>query len=209
MTRSHGWCLVLSLVSGLMTLTPAVMRSETQASPAARCVALPLASLRGAETNTTDLSTGIRELVASFLSGPSLRTVMLAARLPEQALEEAKQKDCESLLTLTLTRETSGGAGFGRALGAAASAAAWHLPYGATVGSSAARSAAAGGAAAASSIASNTRAKDEWQLEYRLVRGAIVIGARKDRAKARTDGEDLVTPLVERMATAVAAAIAK
>jgi hypothetical protein len=56
-------------------------------------------------------------------------------------------------------------------------------------------------------MASNTRAKDELQIEYRLASSAgVTLREGKDRAKASADGEDLVTPLVERMAGAVAAA---
>src|SRR5690242_12345057 len=57
----------------------------TAPSPA-RCVALPLPSVRGAEGSATDLATPLRDLVASYLSGPTLRTVTLDARLPAQAL---------------------------------------------------------------------------------------------------------------------------
>jgi hypothetical protein len=93
-------------------------------------------------------------------------------------------------------------------LGDAAGAAAWHMPYGgSSAKSTAVRSAAIAGTAAVSSVASNTKAKDELQIEYRLSSGdGATLRDGKDQAKARADGEDLVTPLVERMATAVAAA---
>jgi hypothetical protein len=135
--------------------------------------------------------------------------VALGARLAEQAVEEARQQDCPTVLTITLTRKQSGGGAFGRALGDAAGAAAWHMPYGSSAATTAARSAAMAGSAAVSSIASNTRAKDEWQIEYRLANGQSTLRNGNDRAKAKTDGEDLVTPLVERMASAIAAAIAR
>jgi hypothetical protein len=83
------------------------------------------------------------------------------------------------------------------------------MPYGAsTAKSTVIRSAAIAGTAAASTIASNTRAKDELQIEYRLasVNGAVLTEG-KDQAKASADGEDLVTPLVERMAGAVVAVV--
>lgn len=175
------------------------------ASGSARCIALPLPSLRGAEGSSTELATALRELVSTYLTGPSLRTLALDARLIEQATEEAKQKSCESLLTITLTRKRSNGGGFGRMLGEAAGAAAWQLPYGANATATAARSAAIAGSAAVSSMASNTRAKDELQLEYRLLSEGQIVREGKDAAKAKGDGEDLLTPLVERMATAVAA----
>jgi hypothetical protein len=178
------------------------------AQTSSRCIALPLPALRGADGAPNDLANGVRDLVSSFLKGPSLRTVPLEARLPGQALEEARAQGCPTVLTITLTRKKAGSGGLGRVLGDAAGAAAWHLPYGgSTAKSTAIRGAAIAGTAAASSIASNTRAKDEMQIEYRL---ASDVGATlregKDRAKASADGEDLVTPLIERMAGVVAAA---
>jgi hypothetical protein len=179
---------------------------QPAASP--RCVALPLPNLRGADGSSTDLAAALRDLVSSFLTGPSLRTVVLDARLREHALDEAAQKNCNNVLTIALTRKKSGGGAFGRMLGDAAGAAAWHLPYGGTAKSTAARSAAMAGAAAASSMASNTRAKDELQIEYHLSSNTNpAIREGKDRAKAKVDGEDLMTPLVERMATVIAGAV--
>jgi hypothetical protein len=175
------------------------------ATSADRCIALPLPSLRGAEGSSTELSTTLRELIASFLTGPSLRTIALEARLTDHAIDEAREKTCSSVLLVTLTRKRSSGGGFGRALGEAAGAAAWHLPYGATATATAARGVAMAGSAAVTSMASNTRAKDELLLEYRLVSDArTVVRDGKDSAKAKADGEDLLTPLVERMATAIA-----
>jgi hypothetical protein len=152
----------------------------------------------------------LRDLMASFLTGPSLRTVVIDARLATQAAEEARQKDCGAILTITLTRKKSGGGVLGRVVGNAAGAAAWHLPYGGSAGTTAARSAAIAGAAATSTLASNTKAKDELHIEYRLsFAGADAAHEGNDSIKAKADGEDLLTPLVERMATAVAAAVAK
>ena len=173
----------------------------------AHCVAVPLPSLRGAEGDTTQLATSIREMVSSYLTGPSVRVVPLDARLAIHAVEEAKQKACPTVLTVTLTRKRSGGGGgLGRVLGSAAGAAAWHVPY-----TGAASAAARSAAAAAADLASNTRAKDEWTLEYRLVatEGAKTLRSGDEKKKARSDGEDVVTPLVETMATEVVGAIAK
>jgi hypothetical protein len=186
-------------------------QSSPSPSASARCVALPLPTLRGADGSSTELAGGLRDLVSSFLTGPSLRTVALDARLAEQAQEEARQKNCGTVLTITLTRKKSGGGAFGKMLGDAAGAAAWHMPYGSSAGSTAARSAAIAGASATSSMASNTRAKDELHLEYRLSSDGLAAAIRdgKDSAKAKADGEDLMTPLVERMATIVAGAVTK
>lgn len=183
--------------------------APANAQTSSRCIALPLPTLRGADGTASELANGLRDLVSSFLKGPSLRTIPLEARLPDQALEEAREQGCPAVLRITLTRKKGGRGGLGRALGNAAGAAAWHLPYGgSSAKSTAIRGAAIAGTAAVSTIASNTRAKDEMQIEYHLASGdGSTPREGNDRAKASADGEDLVTPLVERMAGIVAAAV--
>jgi hypothetical protein len=188
----------------------AALFAPTAARAQTPCIAVPLPSVRGAEGSATELATAVRDLVLSYLTGPSLRAVALDARLAAQALEEARQKECGTVLTITVTRKKSGGSGFGRALGDAAGAAAWHVPYGHSAASTAARGAAMAGSAAVSSLASNTRVKDELLIEYRLsANGRTALREGRDSAKAKSDGEDLVTQLVERMATATADAVAE
>jgi hypothetical protein len=191
----------------LSVATAVALCVPASAQTSSRCIALPLPTLRGADGTATELAGGLRDLVASFLKGPSLRTVALEARLADQALEEARARGCNTVLAITLIRKKGGG-GLGQMLGNAAGAAAWHMPYGgSTAASTVVRSAAIAGTAAVSSIASNTKAKDELQIEYRLASDAgATVREGKDRAKAKADGEDLVTPLVERMAGVVAAA---
>jgi hypothetical protein len=65
------------------------------------------------------------------------------------------------------------------------------------------------GAQAIGSLASSTRAKDEMRIEYRVttVDGAVVMSPKTDSRKARANGEDIVTPLVERAANAIAFAV--
>ena len=175
---------------------------------AVACVALLLPSVRGTDGDATALAASLRELIASFLTGPSLRTVTLDARLPQQAVLETQQKDCAHVLTLTITRKRSSGGGVGRVLGQAAGAAAWQIPYGSTTGAIATRGAVAAGAAAASSIASNTRAKDEMRIDYRLLAGnAVPLREGGESAKAKSDGEDILTPLIETVAAQIVAAV--
>jgi hypothetical protein len=65
-----------------------------------------------------ELSTTSRDLIASFLAGPSSRTIALGSRIMENAIEEAREK--RRVLLVTLTRKRSTGGGFGRVLGEAA-----------------------------------------------------------------------------------------
>ena len=56
-------------------------------------------------------------------------------------------------------------------------------------------------------FSSQVRAKDEIELSYRLGPPDAVEAARPvtSKAKAKTDGEDVLTPLVEKAATAIVA----
>jgi hypothetical protein len=191
----------------VMAHPAAAQRAAASAAP--RCVALPLPTLRGADGSATAMAGGLRDLVSTFLKGPSLRTVPIEARLAGQVLEEAAEQGCGTVLTVTLSRKVGGKRGLGKLLSGAADAAAWHLPYGGSyTKATAVRSAALAGTAAASTLASNTTAKDELQIEYRLTSNAgTALREGTDRAKASADGEDLMTPLVERMANAVVAAL--
>jgi hypothetical protein len=61
---------------------------------------------------------------------------------------------------------------------------------------------------AAYSYATTTKAKDELTLSYRLESGAGgVLLDKSDKRKANADGEDLLTPEVQKAAEAIAAAV--
>lgn len=172
---------------------PAMADAQDAAAP---CLAVVLPSVQGVDGSASDVASGVRDLFVSFLNGPALRTVALDARLPAQAAIEARQKGCDRLLLTTMVRKRGGDSKLTSVLGQAAGTAAWHMPYGAGV----ARSAAVAGAQAASTLASDTRRKDEVRLEYRVGSPDTVAAATpvSSKGRARSDGEDLLTPLVER-----------
>jgi hypothetical protein len=155
---------------------------------------------------------GVRETFTSYLSGPSLRTEPLKARLASQVKQEAKQSGCPYLLRTTIkhVQKRGGGGLLGRMAAGAAQQGAWEA--GVASGSAAGRIAghAAYGAAgqAASNYAAGTRNKDEMTLGYRLETpdGKVVL-EKRDKRKASQDGEDLLTPLVEGASEAIAAAV--
>lgn len=200
-------CLVVSAICGVVA--GPVEARQAAAEPA--CIAMVLPSARGVD-DATAFATSLRELFASYLTGPSLRALPLEARLTSQATEEARQKQCSHILLVNVARKRNDGNGVGRVLGRAAGAAAsYGVPYGGTAATAAARGAVVAGAYAISNAAETTRAKDEITLEYRIstldrVNGAA---AKTHKAKATSDGEDLLTPLVEAASEAIAAAVMK
>jgi hypothetical protein len=154
----------------------------------------------------------LRNDFARHLNGPSVEVVTLAARLPSLAADEARQSQCDYVLYSSLTQKKGGGGGmFGRALGNVAGAAAVHIPAGSTAGGAAARSAAITGVYTTANLAGSIKARDEVSLEYKLepVDGTRQGVANTVKAKASSDGEDIVTPLIEKAAEAVVAAVPK
>jgi hypothetical protein len=194
------------LVSVLLAFTTEVLPMAQGDAP---CIALVLPSVQGVEGSATEVGAGVRALFASYLTGPSMQAVALEARLQSQAVEEAKQKGCGNLLIATVTRKRSSGGGMlGRVLGQAGSTVAWQLPVGGVAGA-VTRGAAAAGAQAVTELASGTRAKDEMTLEYRITAtdGRVVLKPREEKLKASVDGEDLLTPLVQRASESIATAV--
>ena len=191
-------------MAGLSAVALAADAAATDEKPSAQCIALVTPAIQGVSGNASEAAAGLRDLIVSYLTGPSPKTVLIEAKLPSQAAEEAKQKDCGPLLFVTLTRKAASH-GVLNAVGHAANATSWQLPGGGSVASSVARAGAAGGLQAAASMAQSTKAKDEISLEYRLqaADGKVEFGPKTERRTAKADGEDLLTPTVAKAAEAI------
>ena len=166
-------------------------------------IVMPKAQMTAGDSAATALA--LRNIFAGYLNSPNIELVALNAQLPQQALEEAKQSNCDYVLHTSLTQKKSSGGMFGKALGNIASSAVGHLPGGRNAGEAAARSAAVTGVYTAADISRNIKSKDELSLEYRLepIDAARPGLADIAKAKAKSDGEDVFTPLVEKAAQAV------
>jgi hypothetical protein len=204
MDRGWGWRAAIALVSasfasGLHTAT--AWNALPQGGQT--CIAMVLPSVHGIEGNATDVGSFLRDVFASYLTGPSVQVVPLHARLASQAMEEAAQRHCSHVLMVTLSRKRGGGVG--RVVGQAAGTASWHIPGGGSVGSAVVRGAAIGTAQAVAALATSTRTNDDMQMEYRVSSptGTIELGPTREKLKAKVDGEDLLTPLVEKAAATI------
>jgi hypothetical protein len=194
----------------------AVLATTPQQEPAAAqvpdtgCVALLLPSVEGVEDSVA-VASSVRAIFQSYLTGPSIKSMELEARLASQAAQEARLKGCTRILTVTLVRKQSGGGG--SKLGTVAHAAgstAGYIPV-PNYGTAAAIGAARSGAEAVASVAHTTKAKDEFTMTYRVdtADGAALVPLKTDKAKAKSNGEDLLTPLIARASEVVGAAVAK
>jgi len=175
------------------------------------CLAPP--SVQTASGTAADAMNTGRETFTSYLTGPSLEVAPLSARLESQARQKAKANNCPYLLFTTLkqVRRTSGDGFLGRVAASAAEDGAYAA--GAPVSSAAGRAAvdatADAAGAAAANYGSTTKSKDELTFTSHLesADGKVLVDLTA-KGSAHSDGEDLLTPLVEKAATAVAAAVA-
>ena len=172
-------------------------------------VVMPRAQMTSGDS--AQAAAALRNTFASYLNSPNIELVALNARLPSQALEEAKQSGCDYVLYSTLTQKKGGGGMFGKALGNIASSAIGHLPGGSNAGEAAARSVAVTSVYTAADVSRTVKSKDELTLEYKLestdaARPGVASSA---KAKAKSDGEDIFTPLVEKAAQAAVDAVAR
>jgi hypothetical protein len=147
----------------------------------------------------------VRTVEEQFLSGPKIEIVRISALLPVQATAEAKEKQCDYVLASSLSqKKSSGGFGALKTLSAATPMAAM-IP-GAGVAAMAASQSLAIASTTAVVASSGVKAKAEVSFEYSLSSGDgtnVLRDAQK--TKARTDGEDVVTPLIQRAAINIVA----
>ncbi|HEX6043194.1 MAG TPA: hypothetical protein VFZ22_01795 [Pyrinomonadaceae bacterium] len=145
------------------------------------------------ETSSGDAARTAETLRTSFtgqLNGGNVEVVALSARQLSQALDEARKSQCDYLLTVSATIKKGGGSMFGRAIGNIASAATG-VPTGGVVNA--------------------IKAKDELSLNYVLdnLQTSATVLSNTTKAKARSDGEDIITPEVQKASQAILAAVKK
>ena len=200
--------LAVSLLAGLPGVAWARERGDTTR------ICLAPANVEENSGNATAAMDAARETFLGYLTGPSLAAYPLKARLAAQVREEARQAGCPYLLITTLkhVQKKSGGSLLGKMAAGAAQQGAYEA--GVATGTTAGRvvGVAAYGAAgqAAYDYASGVHNKDELTLRYRLESpDGTVLVEKEDKRKAKSDGEDLLTPMVAQAAETIVAAVPK
>jgi len=169
-----------------------------------------------------DYGTPIRNSIVLLMSGPAVEIVPLDAHLAMQLDAEAKQKQCDYVLFSNVTvKHGSGGSGFGKFMKMAAPAAnvlpmagAGRMMAGQAAGYAAMAAVQSAQEQAISQLAGfngQIKSKDDVTVGYRL----MATGQDKPRlenqlnAKASTDGEDVLTPLILKAADTVLTEVSK
>ena len=153
--------------------------------------------------NASELALAVRNGLLQQLKATNVEAVPIdATGAAIQA--EAQQKECDYVVYANVSHKKGGG-GFGSMLGNSASTIAGNVGYG--HGTAAAVAANTTGVVVAQSI----KAKDEMTLDVRLERPGSTTPsfAQQFKGKAKSAGEDIITPLVQQASQAAIQAVGK
>ena len=152
----------------------------------------------GPNVPSLSVSEPLRTLFLQQLAGPTLEAIPISALQPVQVDAEGKVRNCDYILYASLSQKKGGG---GLSMLRAATPMLSMVPMvgmvagiGGMIASQAAGAALSGGVNAASAV----KAKSELTLSYKLVRPGVPVAVVESslKAKATTDGQDVITPML-------------
>jgi hypothetical protein len=223
MTNNHTPLLTVAALVVLALSATSV--AATKPSTTKICLVLPKAQL-GQGTSGEDVAEPVRATLTAYLGGPATELIPLTARIPIQIDAESAAFGCEYVLYSSVTQKKGGG--LGKMFAAAAPIATmaggmagmggnYTTMMGAQVVASAASSAASQSAqleameALGGAAKTNIKKGDQITLEYKLMKAGVQepVAVQSAVAKAKENGEDLVSPLIEQAATQVLTVITR
>jgi hypothetical protein len=153
--------------------------------------------------NAGNLAGAVQTTLNEKLKAPNVEAVPIQATVLKQIEDEARQKECDYLVFTTVTHKKGGG-GFGSVLSGAASTVAGNIPYGSTTAAVATN-------AATSVVVADIKAKDELTVDVRLEKPGAGYPkfSKQFKGKAKSAGEDIVTPATTQAAQALIEAAGK
>ena len=188
-------------------------------------VAPPDAQLGQGNNAGADYSTPIRNAEVALMSGPAIEIAALDSHIAMQLQAEAQQKQCDYILFSAVAVKHNSGGGFGKFMKMAGPVAAMGPMAAAGRGMGGAVAAQVAGQAASqaamqaqqqamSQLAGfngQIKSKDDVTIQYQLVPTgqSSAVAQNTLAAKAKSDGEDVLTPLLQQTATAVLTQVSK
>lgn len=182
-------------------------------------IAPPDAQLGQGNNAGADYSTPIRNAMVALMSGPAVEIAALDAHIAMQLQAEAQQKQCDYVLYSSVAVKHSQGGGLGKFMKMAGPVASM-TPMGMAahgMGGAVAASAASAAASAAAQSAQQQaisqlagfngqiKSKDDVNVQYQLVQTGQTAPVLQNalQGKAKSDGEDVLTPLLQQTANTV------
>jgi hypothetical protein len=171
-------------------------------------VRIGLASVKtgavGEGITAADLAAAVGNSLNEYLKGPKIEVVGLDARLTSSIESEAREKECDYIVYTTVSHKKGGGGFgmFGAALGSAI--AQTGIGHTGSVAGNIAGQVATQAIVSATTVSSNVKTKDEISLDVKLQHpGGAAVLSKVVKAKARSNGDDIISQVVEQAAQAV------
>jgi hypothetical protein len=178
-------------------------------------VAPPEAQVGQGNNAGADYSTPVRNAIVALMSGPAVEIAALDSRVPVQVQAEAQQKQCDFILYSSVSVKHSSG-GFGKFMKLAPMVAPMAGMGGGMGGAVAAQTAGVAAEAAAMSAQQQAlsqlagfngqiKSKDDVTVQYQLNPTGQTAPRLQNtlKGKAKSDGEDVLTPLLQQAANAI------
>lgn len=166
----------------------------------------------GEGISAQDLAAAVQNTLGEYLKGSKVEIVPLEARLASAITAEAAEKQCAYVLNIQVSHKKGGGGGFGKMFGAIAPMVSSVVPMAGMangMGGAIANSVVSTAVTTAASTSANVKAKDEITLDIKLVNGANSVLAKQIKAKAKSEGEDIISPMIEQAAQAIVDTVGK
>lgn len=163
----------------------------------------------GENLNAQELAGAIQNTLGEYLKGSKVELVPLEAKLESAMENEAAEKQCDFILYATVSHKKGGGGFgmFGKTLGSVvAQTGIGHT--GSTAGNVAGQ-VATQSIVSATTMSANTKPKDEITLDIKLNSRSAVALTKQFKAKAKSAGEDIISPMMEQTAQAILDAATK
>ena len=164
----------------------------------------------GEAINAADLAAAVQSTLTSFLKVPNVEVIPLEARLSSAITAEAQQKECDYVIYTNVSHKKGGGGGFGGMFGQALGTAIGQTGIGHTgsVAGNIAGQVATQSIVSATSLSSNVKSKDEITLDLKLNKGdGSAALAKVYKVKAKSNGDDIISQVIEQAAEEVVATI--
>lgn len=160
----------------------------------------------GEGVSAADLAAAVQNTLGEYLKGTNVEVVPLEAKLAGSIDGEARNKQCDYVL-YALASHKKGGGGFGGMFGKVIAPAIGQvgLAHTGSVAGNIAGHAATNAIVSAGRVSTTVKSKDEITLEIRLQQtgsGATVL-TKQFKNKAKSDGQDIISPMIEQTAQAI------
>ncbi|HLM62517.1 MAG TPA: hypothetical protein VK308_17075, partial [Pyrinomonadaceae bacterium] len=148
----------------------------------------------------------IQTSLGEYLKSPDVELVVMEAKLPSAIEAETREKNIDYLISATVSHKKGGG-GFGM-FGKIAPVLGQVAPMagmGGSVAGQIAGSVATTAIMTAASMSQNVKAKDSIELNVSMQKTGdnSSVFAKQYKAKAKSNGEDIITPMIEQSAQAI------